>query len=178
MLECQGHPKTVITASPQVVICLFAADHRPVEEGRLPGHARVWKLQAPPTGTSGWRTGDPAGSVPDATVHPHGAWGQPGEPAWPAALLASCTMPPKGSKSTQPGQYYMVTKINRQVSFQIWLLSKWVVRICWFGKERITRVKYTSCFRSPVNGEPLGINWTNGFPCGKIASNLTKKKKK
>ena len=160
------------------MICLFAADHSPVAEGRLPGHARVWKLQASPAGAPGWCTGDPAGAVPDATVHPHRARWQSGEPARPAALLASCTMP---LKALNPHSLVSISHGDRNQQaggFQIQLLSKWVVRICWCGKERITRVKYTSSFRSPVNGEPLGINWTNGFPCGKKTSNLTKKKKK
>lgn len=48
-------------------------DNSPMEEFEVPGHAGVWKLQTAASGARWWRTGYPADSVSDASVHRYGA---------------------------------------------------------------------------------------------------------
>lgn len=59
----------------------LSADGGAVEEGGIPGHARVRELQTPAAGTSGRRSGAAAHALPNASLHRHGARRQPGEGA-------------------------------------------------------------------------------------------------
>lgn len=64
---------SVRAVSPSCSRSLLSADHRSVEEGRLPGNGRVRELQAAAAGSSGRRPGDPADTLPHAALHRHGA---------------------------------------------------------------------------------------------------------
>lgn len=59
-------------------LTVLKLDHRPVAEVGVPGHAGVRELPPPPSGTSGRRAGNPALAFPDAALHRHRAWRQPG----------------------------------------------------------------------------------------------------
>lgn len=57
----------------------MGADGGPVEEGWLPGDARVRELQTPASGSGGRRPGAAAHALPHAAIHRHRARRQPGE---------------------------------------------------------------------------------------------------